>query len=272
MQRTENAIVVGEGGEIDELIDALKHARRAPARVVSVIRPSHSVAAEVKAAIEQYRPHFIIADFNERQVAAAFPELINYLSRGISFIDAMGLYEEVFGRIALSHIDEAWVARNVSRYAHTLYDTFKRIGDLCIALPAAVVSLVLYPFIALAIVLDSGRPVFIMQERIGEDDRSLKIRKFRSMSGNDEGKYGADGTTKFMVTRVGKFLRVTRLDELPQLWSIVRGDLAFVGPRPSCRRSSPCMKKKYHIIRSAIWCGPVFQAGRSSTGNMRIMA
>lgn len=232
LQRTENAIVVGEGTEIDALVEALGHARRAPARIVSVLTPGPTLAREVDTAIKAQHIRVVIADWSDQRVAGIFPELYNYLSAGVRFFDAIELYEDVFGRIALSRIDDRWIARNVSRYAHTLYDTFKRVGDLCIALPAAIVSLVLYPVIATAILLDSGRPIFIMQERVGEDDKLMRMYKFRSMSGNDEGKYGADGTTKFMVTRVGKFLRVTRLDELPQLWSIVRGDLAFVGPRP----------------------------------------
>ena len=144
----------------------------------------------------------------------------------------MTLYEEVFGRVPLSVIDERWLARNVSRYAHVLYDSAKRLMDILVALPAAVISLICYPFIAIAVLFESGFPVFIMQERIGEDDKRVRVYKFRSMTGNDTGEYGERGVSKFRVTRVGHFLRVTRLDELPQLWSIVKGDLSFVGPRP----------------------------------------
>jgi lipopolysaccharide/colanic/teichoic acid biosynthesis glycosyltransferase len=232
-QQPEAAIVVGAGQEIDELVDALRKAHRAPARIADVIRPSGvHLKTEIEKSIQQYHPGFIIADFNNKEVSAAFPELYNYLSSGIRFFDAMTLYEEVFGRVPLSVIDDRWLAQNVSRYSRTLYDTFKRIADLLIAFPAAVVSLVFYPFIALALKLQDGGAILISMPRVGEGGHVFSLSKFRSMTGNDSGQYGEHGTTKLHVTRVGKFLRVTRLDELPQLWSVVRGDLAFVGPRP----------------------------------------
>jgi lipopolysaccharide/colanic/teichoic acid biosynthesis glycosyltransferase len=232
-QKPEYAVVVGSGSEIDELVDALQKAHRAPARVAEVVRPNGTtIKVEVEQAIQKHSVQFIIADFNNKEVSAAFPELYNYLSRGIRFFDAMTLYEEVFGRVPLSVIDDRWLAQNVSRYSHTHYDSFKRVMDILIAGIAGLVSLVLYPFIAIAILVESGFPVFITQERVGEDDQPVRMYKFRSMTGNDSGEYGKSGATKLHVTMVGKFMRATRLDELPQLWSIVRGDLSFVGPRP----------------------------------------
>ncbi len=77
-----------------------------------------------------------------------------------------------------------------------------------------------------------GGSIFITQERVGKFEEPIYIKKFRSMSGNDEGKYGEGGKTTLVVTRVGKWLRLLRIDELPQLWSIVKGDLSIVGPRP----------------------------------------
>jgi lipopolysaccharide/colanic/teichoic acid biosynthesis glycosyltransferase len=254
-QKVEHAIVVGEGKEIDELTTALFAAPRAPARIVARIRPSEAaVVYAVKAAIAEHSPRFIIADFNNAAVAAAFPELYNYLAQGIRFIDAMSLYEEVFGRVPLSVIDDKWIARNISRSAHTLYDALKRFMDIVFAGSSAVISLIFYPFIMLAILIDSGFPVFISQERVGQDNRPVRVYKFRSMSGNDEGKYGVKGTSKFKVTRVGKFLRITRLDELPQLWSIVLGRLSFVGPRPELPSLVQLYEKEipYYMVRHLI--------------------
>lgn len=254
-QKAEAALVVGEGQEIDELTAALLAAPRAPTRIAARIRPSQApVVAAVKAAVAEHRPSFIIADFNNPAVSAAFPELYNYLMQGIRFIDAKSLYEEVFGRVPLSVIDDRWLARNVSRYSRTLYDALKRIMDIIIAGSSAIVSLVFYPFIMLAILFDSGLPIFIVQERVGQDNQPVRIYKFRSMSGNDEGKYGADGTSKFMVTRVGKFLRITRLDELPQLWSIVLGRISFVGPRPELPSLVTLYEKEipYYMVRHLV--------------------
>ncbi|MDE1925233.1 MAG: exopolysaccharide biosynthesis polyprenyl glycosylphosphotransferase [Patescibacteria group bacterium] len=252
LQHTEPAIVVGEGNEIGELVEALSRARRAPARIVSVISPGPALAREIADTIRAQHIRIVIADWSDPRVAGIFPGLYNYLSAGVRFFDAIALYEDVFGRIALSRIDDRWIARNVSRYAHTLYDSFKRMMDIIIAGLAGVVSLVLYPFLALAIVIESGFPVFIAQERVGEDNRPMKIYKFRSMTRNEVDL--SVGMQDNRVTAVGKFLRATRLDELPQLWSIVRGNLSLIGPRPELPSGVALYEKEipYYDVRHLI--------------------
>jgi lipopolysaccharide/colanic/teichoic acid biosynthesis glycosyltransferase len=94
-----------------------------------------------------------------------------------------------------------------------------------------ILSLVFYPFIICTIKLDDGGPAFIAQERVGRGDELVRIYKFRSMSGNDNGAYGEKGSTTLTVTRVGKYLRVSRLDELPQFLNVIKGEMSLVGPR-----------------------------------------
>lgn len=228
----EKAIVVGEGSEINELVEALRRARRGPVSVAAVIAPGPEFAAVVRAAMREHQPRFVIAHWGDARVSRAFPELTELLTRGVRFLDAMALYEEVFGRVPLSVLDDEWLARNISRYAHTLYDPLKRSMDIVVGLVAGVLSLAAYPFIALAIKLEDGGPVFVALMRVGERGRVLKMRKFRSMTGNDQGNYGPGGKTTLSVTRVGKVLRDSRLDELPQLWNVVLGDFSLIGPRP----------------------------------------
>lgn len=232
-RRKERAMVVGGGPEVHDLVEALQSARHAPTTIAAVIAPdSPALAQKVQEAVAQYQPRFIIADFANPKVLEAFPGLYNYLSQGIRFFDALLLYEEVFGRVPLSVIDEQWLARNVSRYSSNLYDTFKRALDIAVSLPLAVISLVLYPFVWVATKIQDGGPVLISMPRIGEGSEIFNLYKFRSMSGNDMGAYGREGVSKLHVTRVGKFLRITRLDEIPQLWSVIKGDLSLIGPRP----------------------------------------
>lgn len=231
-QKKESAIVVGAGVEIDELVAALRAAPRGPVAIAEVVTPGPNLAAAVREAATKRHPTFIIAHWQDPLVSNAFPGLTNFLSKGVRFIDAMGLYEEVFGRVPLSLLNEEWLARNVSRYAHTLYDPLKRLMDIIASLILGVLSLLLYPFIILAIKLDDGGEAVISLPRVGEEDKEFNLYKFRSMSGNDQGAYGADGVSKLNVTRVGRVLRSVRLDELPQLWNVIRGDLSLVGPRP----------------------------------------
>lgn len=101
-----------------------------------------------------------------------------------------------------------------------VYAFEKRAMDLILACSAVAILIPLLPVIALAILLDSGRPVFYRQARVGLRGRRFRILKFRTMLDDDQ------------VTRVGRFLRRTHIDELPQLWNIVTGDMSLVGPRP----------------------------------------
>jgi lipopolysaccharide/colanic/teichoic acid biosynthesis glycosyltransferase len=257
LQKKEAAVVIGSGQEVNELIAALRAAPHAPVYVCEVIEPSLGLAAAVQASLGRCRPAFVIANWQEREVSGAFPELTQLLTKGIRFIDAMSLYEEVFGRVPLSVLNEEWLARHVSRYAHTLYDPLKRTMDITVGLVAGIVSLVLYPFVALAIKLEDGGPVFVRLPRVGRDGKIVHILKFRSMTGNDAGAYGPDGASKLKVTKVGKFLRVSRIDEFPQLWGIVRGDLSLIGPRPETPSLVAIYEKEipYYGVRHLITPG-----------------
>jgi lipopolysaccharide/colanic/teichoic acid biosynthesis glycosyltransferase len=233
----EHAIAVGESRELNELIGALNGARFAPARVslcINTMEPggATSLAAQVTQAIETHRARFIIADWSEPTVAATFPLLYNLLSRGVRFLDALALYEEAFGRMPTSAVDERWLASTVSRAMHMLYDPLKRMMDIALAVVGGAISLIFYPFIILAIKLEGDGPVFVRLDRVGKEGRVFSLLKFRSMTGNDNAAYGTSGQSKLHVTRIGGFLRKSRLDELPQFWNLLRGDLSFVGPRP----------------------------------------
>ncbi len=233
LQKTENALLVGEGTEVESLEHALNQAHQAPARIASVLSPaSETLEEDINTAVTLYSARAIIADFNDSRVSAAFSKLYNSAVGGIRFFDSSTLYEEVFGRVPLSILTDGWLGANVSQYANMLYDGVKRITDIFLALVALLPSLLFYPFVALAIKMEDGGQVVISMPRVGEGGRVFNIFKFRSMSGNDKGEYGVGGATKLHVTRVGKFLRSSHIDELPQLWNILRGDLSLIGPRP----------------------------------------
>ena len=109
----------------------------------------------------------------------------------------------------------------------------KRAADILLSSVGLVLGAVPMAFTALIVWLESGRPIIYRQERVGEHGRLFTVLKFRSMRIDAEGDvpvWAAEGDTR--VTRVGRFIRLTRLDELPQLWNVLRGDMSFVGPRP----------------------------------------
>jgi len=194
--------------------------------------PTHEIIQKVCRVAEEDDVTFLVVDFSDAAVSAALPIIYDaaFKKRSFALIEAAELYEELFERVPLSFIDYERVLSNVT--ASRVYDVLKRFIDIAGATVLGLISLIFYPFIALAIKLDDGGPIFIRQRRVGRFQRAVAIVKFRSMSGNDDGDYGEAGKTLLSVTRVGKWLRVSRLDELPQLWNVFKGDLSLVGPRP----------------------------------------
>lgn len=169
----------------------------------------------------------LIVVFNpyQNETPAGHDSLYNLLIHGVTFINVHDLYEEVFDRIPVSILDEQWFLENISSKSNYLYDLGKRFLDLLIAVPALIISLVFYPLIILAIKLNDGGSIFYSDARVGQNGRIFFVRKFRSMSREAN-------LAERQVTKVGRVLRKTRLDELPQLLSVVRGDLSLIGPRP----------------------------------------
>lgn len=194
--------------------------------------PSHEVIQQACRVAEQDDVSFLVVDFFDPATEAVLPIVYDAAFRKHRFalVDAIDLYQEVFDRVPLSWMRYEWILRYTS--SSRIYDAGKRLIDILFALIAGSISLLAYPFVALAIKLDDGGHIFITQERVGRYQRPIRILKFRTMSGNDNGVYGTDGKSALKITRVGKWLRILRLDELPQIWNILKGDLSLVGPRP----------------------------------------
>lgn len=229
-------VLIASGADAKALADEIAKDKNAPFSFNYVIdtdvAPSHEVIQNACRVAEEDDVTFLVVDLSDKAVSAALPILYDaaFHKHRFALVDAADLYEEIFDRVPLSFISYEWILANVN--ASTLYDIVKRIMDIAGALVLGTISLVFYPFIALAIKLDDGGNIFITQSRIGRYQKPIQVIKFRSMSGNDNGDYGATGVSDLSVTRVGKWLRITRLDEFPQLWNVLRGDLSLVGPRP----------------------------------------
>src|SRR3989344_8071708 len=168
---------------------------------------------------------------------ASFVDFYHMLFSGVRFVTLDSLYETVFGRVPISSISERWFLEYVSTQSKILYDIGKRLMDITISLVIGILSLPFYPFIILAIKLDDGGDVFIRPWRIGQGNKPVRLYKFRTMTIGDDG--GRWGEVENKVTRVGAFLRRTRLDELPQLWNVTRGELSLIGPRPGVCAGPP---------------------------------
>ncbi len=169
----------------------------------------------------------------------AFPAIKQALYQTIAsatlLLDRAELEEVTTGRIPLSHVNEMWFLNHLRETEKSWYETMKRAMDIVLAIPFVVATAIIFPFIALLIKLGSPGPIFYTQVRIGKHGKTIRIAKFRSMRIDAEAQgpqFTASTATDPRITPVGRFLRQTRLDELPQIWNVLRGDLSLVGPRP----------------------------------------
>ena len=160
--------------------------------------------------------------------------LIDCRNRGIEVTPATELFEELTGQVPVDQVDHHWIMDLPNRAVHNRpYTALKRLVDIALAGIGLSVFAGLLPFIALAIWLDSGRPIFYQQLRSGLHGRSFALVKFRTMRKDAEtnaARWALPGDAR--ITRVGRVLRKVRLDELPQVINILRGDMTVVGPRP----------------------------------------
>ncbi len=233
--RKQNAILISSGKEMKELRDEVNsHARYNLAFISSVDLDSLAeldFKEEILNRIFSEDVSVIVIDFKNEKIEPILPALYNLISSKIMFIDMHRIYEDVFDRIPLSLIEYSWFLENISLARKSTYDFLKRIMDIALGFSAGLASLIFYPFVILAIKLDDGGPIFSVQERVGQDNKPIKLFKFRTMSkANDGGKWGEGNVNK--ITRVGNFLRRSRLDEIPQLWNVVAGHVSLIGPRP----------------------------------------
>ncbi|MFA5997735.1 MAG: exopolysaccharide biosynthesis polyprenyl glycosylphosphotransferase [Candidatus Paceibacterota bacterium] len=252
----EKAILIGAGSDMQELKEEMNGNERYNLTFVSSVDLNQldgiAFQEEVVEKIYSEGVTSVVIDLKHEKADAILPSLYNLIFSNVRFLDMYKVYEEVFDRIPLSLVGYNWFLENISFSPHTMYDTLKRMMDVAIAGVLGVVSLVVYPFVIVAIKLDDNGPVFLTQERIGAGNRIIKLWKFRSMRGSDKGKWVTDGDNR--ITRVGRFLRKSRIDELPQLWNIVRGDISLIGPRPDIEAMGKKLAQElpYYTVRNLI--------------------
>ncbi|MCC6146551.1 MAG: exopolysaccharide biosynthesis polyprenyl glycosylphosphotransferase, partial [Anaerolineaceae bacterium] len=185
--------------------------------------------------IRDFQVTDIIFAISTKMKPEMFQALITAEEQGIVVITMPVVYEEILGRVPIFLLQSDWLLRTFFDQAHvgSFFEMAKRLTDVVGGLVGTVVLLFLLPFISLAILLDSGRPVFYSQTRLGRSGQSYRILKFRTMNINAE----KDGVARpalendVRVTRIGRLLRKSHLDEFPQFINVLRGEMSLVGPR-----------------------------------------
>ena len=213
------------------------------------------LSGDLEELVERENVQRILVTMSDRRGKLPVEELLKLKTRGIYIQDGPEYYENVTGKIPLDSLRLSWLLFSPGFHVRAALQFYKRIFSLVLGALAIVVTSPLMLLAAIAIRLDSPGPALFRQERVGEHGHLFNIYKFRSMyEGSDKMELTPVEHGDVRITRVGKWLRRTRIDELPQLFNIVKGDMSFVGPRPfvpeqemECAEKIPFYKERWLV-------------------------
>lgn len=210
--------------------------------------------------IDVYHISDLVIAINGEIQGATFQTILDAQEKGVEVTRMPILYEEMTGRVPVHHLESDWIIRSFVDGLHVsgFYELMKRLLDFLGGLLGLLIFAITFPFLALAVYLDSGLPIFYSQPRLGRGGLIFKIYKYRTMRQDAE----ADGEVRPAsendprVTRVGNFLRRTRLDEFPQFWNVLRGEMSLVGPRAERPELVAAYQKQVPFYRARLLVKP----------------
>lgn len=184
-------------------------------------------------------------------------KIFDCLSLEIDVYNINSFYEQITNKIPVEYIEHSWFLENLSEHSKKFYEITKRLIDIILATVGILISIIISPAIALIIKLESPGPIIFKQIRTGKHGNTFMAMKFRSMI-QDAEKNGAQWAQKNdnRVTRFGLFMRKTRLDEIPQLLNILRGEMSFVGPRPERPEFVEILEKEIPFYKERLLVRP----------------
>ena len=248
-QLVRRVVILGTGSFAASLLDEYERNMRAlGVRIIGCIAdsPNDAVAVEkqlpkpddfYKFCRQNRISEIVIAQQERRRNEGGWlpvPELMECKLRGIAIINGIDFYERELKKAKLDMVHPSWIVFSEGFNASKTRDFAKRSLDLLISLTLLAVMLPFIILTAIAVFLETGRPILYSQTRVGMLGKEFRIYKFRSMRQDAEkdGKARWASANDNRVTRVGAFIRNTRLDELPQIYNVIKGEMSIVGPRP----------------------------------------
>lgn len=234
----ERILILGLTPLAEQLIDEIE--RRPGRRVIvgvlddgRLVGGGHEEVARLQTIIEKLSPHRLVVALRERRGRTPFGTLLeSCIARGVIVEDVVEYYERVTAKLAFESLAPMAVILAGGFRPPRLHQAVARLSSLVVALVALVLSAPILGIVALLIKLDSPGPVFFRQRRVGIGGRPFTLVKFRTMAHGGTRRSEWEGDNRDAVTRVGRFLRSFRIDELPQFLNIIRGDMNLIGPRP----------------------------------------
>lgn len=196
-------------------------------------KAAYAAPAEIKTIAAREGINLIIISNKLKQEPKLVAVLYELFASGIAVTDLIAFYELVMRKVPITEVQETWFLENIAQTV-SFYDPLKRAGEFLFALMIGIILLPVEILLALMVAVTSRGPIIYRQVRVGEKGRHFMLYKFRSMrvDAEKDGAQWAAGKHDARTTPIGRMLRASHLDELPQLWNIIRGDLSFVGPRP----------------------------------------
>lgn len=275
----QNILFIGNNDDVKNIIDKIKTNPQFGFNVKMQINPENiKNAIDLMNIINKQNIRTIVVADNPYGNQRLAQILFQCLPLQISIYDLPIFYEKITGRVPINAINQIWFLENLVESEREIYETSKRILDIIIAGFFSIGLIIVYPFIAILVKLSSSGPIFYSQTRVGKNERMFKLTKFRSMV-QDAEKGKALWTTKDdpRITGMGKFLRRSFLDELPQLLSILKGEMSFIGPRPERPEFVAELEKliPYYQIRHLVkpgltgWAQINFRYGSSVDDSMQ---
>jgi len=241
----ERAVIFGDGPLADLLAVELESRPELGLRVVAQVseevnkdRSLSTISGAPNTDLAQWvktqRVNRIIVAMNDRRGRLPVEDLLSLKSRGVMIQDGPQVYEAITGKVPLESLRPGWLLFSDGFHVSKRLLLYSRVFSCFVAAVGILLSLPLIPFVVIAIKLTSPGPILYWQKRVGRDGRTFLCCKFRSMRVDAEANTGATWAVENdpRVTSVGRLLRSARLDEIPQLWLVLKGDMNLIGPRP----------------------------------------
>ena len=177
----------------------------------------------------------IVVAINGEMQGSTFQSILDAQERGLEIVPMPTLYEELMGRVPIHHLETDWLIHSFVDETRVggFYEAGKRLLDILASLIGLGICILIYPFVALVTLIDSGTPIMYKQIRSGKGGRPYLVHKFRTMRQDAEkdGKAQLTQENDDRITLFGNFMRRSHIDEFPQFWSVLRGEMSLVGPR-----------------------------------------
>jgi sugar transferase (PEP-CTERM system associated) len=258
----ERVYVLGMGERSQRLVNGLRTRSELGIEVagwsgnVEGAMTRESIASHLMDLIHEHQIHRVIVAMPDRRGTLPVMEMLQLRLNGIKIEEATSLLEKISGRIEVDNLYPSWLIFADGFRFSASFMLLRRIIAIAASAVLLLIVLPVIPFVIFAIKLDSRGPILYRQKRVGLGGKVFHCFKFRTMRQDAEADTGPTWALDDdpRITKVGKFLRTSRLDEIPQLWCVLKGDMSFVGPRPERPEFVEMLTKEipYYGVRNAV--------------------